>query len=78
MIKIISAIAISAYITAALFIFPGFAPQVEAGLALAKGDRLPSLVVVQDCSQQMWPNFSVDCLHGKEAIHEVRLISARG
>ena len=78
MIKIISAIAISAYIAAALSVFPSFAPPVEAGIALAKGDRLPSRVVVQDCSQQMWPNFSVGCLHGKGAISEVRLISARG
>jgi hypothetical protein len=78
MIKLISAIAISAYIAASLFIFPGFAPPVEAGRALAKADRLHSRVVVQDCSQQMWPNFSVGCLHGKGAMSEVRLISARG
>jgi hypothetical protein len=42
MIKALSAIAIAAFIAAALTILPGFAPQVEASVpvALAKGDRL--------------------------------------
>ena len=78
MIKFIAAIAISACIAASLLLFPGLAPPIEAEPALAKGDRLPSRVVVQNCSQQMWPNFSVGCLHGKAAISEARLISARG
>ncbi len=42
MIKALSAIAIAAFIAAALTVLPGFAPEVEAGVpvALAKGDRL--------------------------------------
>ena len=42
MIKALSAIAIAAFVAAALTVLPGFAPQVEASVpaALAKGDRL--------------------------------------
>jgi hypothetical protein len=41
MIKTLSAIAISAFIAAALFVLPGFAPSVEAGqsAALQKSNR---------------------------------------
>jgi hypothetical protein len=78
MIKSISAIAFSAFVAAALFVLPGFAPTVEAKVALQKGDRLLSPVVVPDCSKQMWPNYSVACLHGKGEILAVRQIPARG
>ena len=42
MIKALSAIAIAAFVAAALTVLPGFAPQVEASVpqALAKADRL--------------------------------------
>ena len=42
MIKAVSAIAVAAFVAAALSILLGFAPQVEASVpqALAKGDRL--------------------------------------
>src|SRR6202051_5333170 len=42
MIKALSAVAIAAFVAAALTVLPGFAPQVEASVphALAKGDRL--------------------------------------
>ena len=42
MIKALSAIAVAAFIAAALTVLPGFAPQVEASVPqpLAKGDRL--------------------------------------
>ena len=42
MIKALSAVAIAAFIAAALTVLPGFAPQVEASVpaALAKADRL--------------------------------------
>jgi hypothetical protein len=78
MIKSVSAFAISAYIAAALFGLPGFAPPVDTKIALPKGDRLLGKVVAPDCSKQMWPNFSPDCLHGKAEIVAVRLIPARG
>jgi hypothetical protein len=78
MIKSISAIALSAYIAAALFVLPGFAPPVEAKTALKKGDRLLSRVIAPDCSKQMWPNYSPACLRGKTEILAVRLIPARG
>ena len=59
MIKALSAIAVAAFIAAALTVLPGFAPQVEASVpqALAKGDRLDIRTVGKDCSQQAWPNF---------------------
>lgn len=64
MIKALSAIAIAAFIAAALTVLPGFAPQVEASVpvAMAKGDRLDIRPVGRGCSQQAWPNFEVSCL----------------
>ena len=64
MIKAFSAIAVAAFIAAALTVLPGFAPQVEASVpqALAKGDRLDIRTVGKDCSQQAWPNFEASCL----------------
>ncbi|MEW6644370.1 MAG: hypothetical protein AB1586_27975 [Pseudomonadota bacterium] len=64
MIKTLSAIAAAAFITAALTLLPGFAPQVEASVpvALAKGDRLDIRPIGRDCSQQAWPNFETSCL----------------
>ena len=58
MIKTLSAIAVAAFIAAALTVLPGFAPTVEASVpvALAKGDRLDIRPVGRDCSQQAWPN----------------------
>jgi hypothetical protein len=78
MIKIISAITVSALIAAA-FALPGFAATLEGKpAALQKGDRLLTRVVATDCSKQMWPNFSTDCLHGKGEKHTVRRIPERG
>ncbi len=66
MIKALSAIAIAAFIAAALTVLPGFAPQVEASvrapMALAKADRLDYRPIGKDCSQQAWPNFEPSCL----------------
>jgi hypothetical protein len=79
MIKVISAVTVSAFIAGALFLLPGFAPPLEAQpAALQKGDRLLSRAVAADCAKQMWPNFSTDCLHGKGEKHAVRRIPARG
>jgi hypothetical protein len=81
MIKALSAIAVAAFIAAALTILPGFAPQVEASVpqALAKSDRLDVRLVGRDCSQQAWPNFEASCLRAsgsKSMIREARLVTA--
>jgi hypothetical protein len=79
MIKAFSAIAIAAFIAAALTVLPGFAPQVEASVpvALTKGDRLDIRAIGKDCSKQAWPNFKASCLRvaGTKAMpREARLI----
>ncbi len=81
MIKALSALAIAAFITAALTVLPGFAPQVEASVphALAKSDRLDIHTVGRNCSQQAWPNFEASCLRvagSKSLIREARLVTA--
>jgi len=79
MIKALSAIAIVAFIAAALTLLPGFAPQVEAAVpvTLTKGDRLDIRPIGKDCSQQAWPRFEASCLRvsGTKAMpREARLI----
>jgi len=83
MIKALSAIAISAFMAAAVFVLPGFAPQVEAGapVALHKSSRLAIHtvdihIVDRGCAKQTWPNFGASCLHGNGAKLEPRLVSA--
>jgi hypothetical protein len=82
MIKAISAIAIAAFVAAALTILPGFAPQVEASVphVLAKADRLDIRPIGRDCSQQAWPNFEASCLRvaGTKSMvtREARLVTA--
>ena len=81
MIKALSAIAIAAFVAAALTILPGFAPQVEASVpqALAKADRLDIHPVGRDCSRQAWPNFEASCLRvvgSKTMIRQARLVTA--
>jgi hypothetical protein len=83
MIKALSAIAIAAFVAAALTMLPGFAPQVEASVpqALAKADRLDIHAVGRDCSEHAWPNFEASCLRragskGQSNIREARLVTA--
>lgn len=81
MIKTFSAVAIAAFIAAALTVLPGFAPQVEASVpvALAKSDRLDIKQVGRDCSQQAWPNFEASCLRTvgtSKLVREARLVTA--
>ena len=82
MIKAISAVAVAAFIAAALTVLPGFAPAVEASVpvALAKADRLDIKPVGRSCSEQAWPNFEANCLRNAEAktlkIREARLVTA--
>jgi hypothetical protein len=81
MIKALSAIAIAAFVAAALTLLPGFAPQVEASVphALAKGDRLDIRPIGRDCSQRAWPNFEASCLRvagSRTIIRQARLVTA--
>ena len=81
MIKAVSAIAVAAFVAAALTILPGFAPQVEASTPqpLAKADRLDVHPVGRNCSQQAWPNFEASCLRAavtKTSVREARLVTA--
>jgi hypothetical protein len=81
MIKALSAIAVAAFIAAALTILPGFAPQVSAStpVALAKADRLDTRPVGTTCSQQTWPNIEASCLRAagsKTIVREARLVTA--
>jgi hypothetical protein len=81
MIKAFSAIAVAAFVAAALTVLPGFAPQVEASTpqALAKADRLDVRPVGRSCSQQAWPNFEASCLRAagaKTLIRQARLVTA--
>ena len=82
MIKALSAIAIAAFIAAALTILPGFAPKVEASvnssIVLKKADRLDYRPIGKDCSQQAWPNFEASCLRNagsRTAPTQVRMVS---
>ena len=81
MIKALSAIAIAAFVAAALTVLPGFAPQVEASVPapLAKADRLDIRTAGRDCSQQAWPNIEASCLRisgSKLLVREARLVTA--
>jgi hypothetical protein len=81
MIKICSAIAVAAFIAAALTLLPGFAPQVEASTppALTKADRLDFRAIGGNCSQQAWPNFEASCLRNavsKTEVRQARLVTA--
>jgi hypothetical protein len=79
MIKALSAIAVAAFVAAALTILPGFAPQVEASVPapLAKADRLD--VRSGGCAQQSWPNIEASCLRvpgSRMLVREARLVTA--
>ena len=82
MIKALSAIAIAAFIAAALTVLPGFAPQVEASVpvAMTKADRLDIRPIGKDCSQQAWPNFEASCMRnaGSKTVvmTEARIVTA--
>jgi len=82
MIKALSAVAVAAFVAAALTVLPGFAPQVEASVpqALAKGDRLDVKPLGRDCSENAWPNFEASCLRvvGSKTtvVRQARFVSA--
>ena len=79
-VKALPAVAIAAFIAAAVTLLPGFAPRVEASVpvALAKADRLDIKTVGRACSEQAWPNFEASCLRagGKANVREARLVTA--
>ena len=81
MIKALSAVAVAAFIAAALTVLPGFAPQVEASTppVLAKADRLDVHAAGRECSERAWPNFEASCLRAagsKSTVREARLVTA--
>jgi hypothetical protein len=79
MLKSLSAIAISALLTAALAGLPGFALSAEAveptPTRLTNPDRA-NTPVNEDCSQQFWPNFSPSCLQNVDTKIKVRLVTS--
>ena len=80
MIKALSAVAVAAFIAAALTVLPGFARQVSAStpVPLAKADRLDIHPVGTTCSQRAWPNFETSCLRAagsKTVVREARLVT---
>ena len=81
MIKALSAVAIAAFIAAAITVLPSFAPPVEASApqALAKSDRLPVRTLSDACAGQNWPNIEVSCLRRSDApgkIQPARIVTA--
>jgi hypothetical protein len=81
MIKALSAIAVAAFVAAALTILPGFAPEVAASVPqpLAKADRLDIHPIGRNCSEQAWPNFEASCLRvagTKGSVREARVVNA--
>ena len=80
MIKALSAVAVAAFIAAALTILPGFDPEVSAStpVPLAKADRVEIHPVGTTCSQRAWPNFETSCLRAagsKTVVREARLVT---
>ena len=81
MIKSLAALAILAFLGAAVVALPAFAPQAKASetVVLAKGDQPEIRPVARNCSQQVWPNFEASCLRRADSgvmVREVRLVSA--
>jgi hypothetical protein len=80
--SIFVAFSIFALLGASVIALPGYAPQVEAGeaVASAKGDRLDIRPATFDCSQQNWPNFDARCLRdglSGATVSGVRLVTDR-
>ena len=69
---------LGAWITA----LPGFSLPAKANEAEAsvKADRLPVHSAAGACLGQVWPNFSVSCMHKtgtRSLVKEARLVTAR-
>jgi hypothetical protein len=81
MIKSIAALAIFD-LTGAAVVASANAPQVKASetITLAKADRSTIGPIIQNCSQQVWPNFDASCLRGSKPdvmIRDAGLLTAR-
>ena len=77
MINYLTALAIFGVLGASVIALPWVAPKVEAreAIALAKADRLVDQSVPQDCSKQVWPNFSTACLRNSSSV--AKIVDAR-
>ncbi|MGJ4939141.1 hypothetical protein ACQR1W_01090 [Bradyrhizobium sp. HKCCYLS1011] len=78
MLKALSAIAVAAFVAAALTILPGFEVEASVPQPLAKGDRLDVHPIGRDCSEQAWPNFEASCLRRagtKAVVRDARIVA---
>jgi hypothetical protein len=78
--KTLAAVAIAAFMAAAITVLPGFTPRVEDNqpTVTAKADRLA--IAGNDCATQDWPKISTECLHGAGAdrsVTNVRFVTVR-
>ncbi|MGB6352157.1 MAG: hypothetical protein WBG10_19245 [Pseudolabrys sp.] len=64
MFKIIAAAALSAYVVYDATTAPGFTltDELPGSAVAAKGDRLPALPAIDDCSDAVWPYYPSACL----------------
>jgi hypothetical protein len=75
--RTLSAVAAAAIGAALVMALPGFSPVVEAGTPspIAKTDRLDYRPLGNDCAEQTWPYYGVDCLRDRtEASGQVRAV----
>lgn len=65
-LKVLSAVAACALGAAAVLAFPGFSPEVEAGIRsqAVKADRLDYRPLPDACLTQTWPYIERGCLRG--------------
>ena len=82
MAKSIAASILFALISASIIALPGFAPEVEAGEAVALAIQETGMVqsAAVNCLNEVWPNLPASCLQrtgsaGK--ITEARLVTTR-
>jgi hypothetical protein len=80
-LKVLSAVTACALGAAAVLAFPGFSPEVEAGIRsqAVKGDRLDSRPLPDACLAQTWPYIERGCLRGSiqttNPLRQVRVIT---
>jgi len=65
--RTLSAIAAAAIGAALVMALPGFSPAVEAGTSapIAKTDRLDYRPLGNECTEQAWPYYGVNCLRDR-------------
>jgi len=72
MLKIGFAIIAAALVAGLIVTFPGVSPDVEAGIAAPKGDRLDITLRMANCQQRGWP---YDQACSKNSGRPVRLVT---